>query len=390
VTYNLLFGQAPPRNWDQFEELCADTFQEEWRDTMLVRHGRAGQPQFGVDIVGRDGAIWPVGIQCKKKSVWPVSKLTTAELDEEVEKAKGFKPELHAFYVITTAPDDQPLQEHVRLLNERHDDEGLFPVAVIGWRELVRRATRHTSVAAKHFGAFSQGPASPLLATWRAADGRLLLGDRELGISIQELIHDIRDYPAGRFVIRQAESEDLLLRIKERQSTGQQTHEIREGILELRDALKRRVDGENRAVAGLRLLLSHKYLPDLFRLVWRDQAPIAVRSFVENELRLHVRDVKDLEKVRLFPPGQLGDDNARSCLMPPGGLTAVFEHQAQHRRRWKKAPVQTVDEMPDSVKFGHAIPTILDEILKKMEEGMSPEEVEQRGLLDIAAWKYSF
>jgi hypothetical protein len=254
----------------------------------------------------------------------------------------------------------------------------------------VRRATRHPSVAAKHFGAFSQGPASPLLATWRAADGRLLLDDRELGISIQELIHDIRDYPAGRFVIRQAESEDLLLRIKERQSTGQQTLEVREGILELRDALKRRVDGENRAIAGLRLLLSHKYLPDLFRLVWRDQAPIAVRSFVENELRLNVRDVKNLEKVRLFPPGQLGDDNARSCLMPPGGLTAIFEHQAQHRRRWKKAPVETVDEMPDSVKFGHAIPTILDEILKKMEEGMSPEEVEHRGLLDIVAWRYSF
>lgn len=248
MTYDLLFDQAPPRNWDQFEELCADIFQEEWRDAMLVRHGRAGQLQFGVDIVGRDGAIWPVGVQCKKKSLWPVSKLTIAELDEEIEKAKRFRPNLQAFYVATTAPDDQPLQEHVRLLNERHEAAGLFSVAVLGWRELVRRATRHPSVAAKHFGSFSQGLASPLLATWRAAGDRLLLDDRALGISIQELIHDIRDYPAGRFIIRQAESEDLLLRIKECQSTGQQTLEVREGILELRDALKRRVDGENRAV----------------------------------------------------------------------------------------------------------------------------------------------
>jgi len=48
-----------------------------------------------------DGAIWPVGVQCKKKSVWPVSKLTTAELDEEVDKAKDFTPPLQAFYLVT-------------------------------------------------------------------------------------------------------------------------------------------------------------------------------------------------------------------------------------------------------------------------------------------------
>jgi hypothetical protein len=168
-------------------------------------------------------------------------------------------------------------------MNLRHEAEGLFSVAVIGWRELVRRARRHPLVAAKHFGAFSQGPASPLLATWRAAEGKLLLSDRELGISFQELIHDIRDYPVGRFVIRQKESEDLLLQIKELQSAGEQALENREAVLELRDMLKRRVDSENRAVAGLRLLLSHKDLPDLFRLVWRNETPLAVRSFVPRD-----------------------------------------------------------------------------------------------------------
>jgi hypothetical protein len=103
------FEQAPPRSWDQFEELCADTFQEEWQDSTLVRHGRTGQTQHGVDIVGRDGANWPVGIQCKRKSMWPVSEVTTRDLDDEVEKAKNFKPALRAFYLVSTAPDDQPL-----------------------------------------------------------------------------------------------------------------------------------------------------------------------------------------------------------------------------------------------------------------------------------------
>jgi hypothetical protein len=122
------FDFVPPRSWDQFEELCAGTFQEEWRDSMLVRHGRAGQAQNGVDIVGTHGALWPVGIQCKKKASWPPSKLTIRELDDEIAKAKTFTPALKGFYLVTTAPDDAPLQEHVRLINEAPQKAGLFPV----------------------------------------------------------------------------------------------------------------------------------------------------------------------------------------------------------------------------------------------------------------------
>lgn len=160
MTHHMHFEQAPPRSWDQFEELCADTFQEEWQDATLVRHGRAGQAQHGVDIVGRDGATWPVGIQCKKKALWPPLEVTTRDLDDEIEKAKNFVPALKVFYLVSTALDDQKIQEHARLITERHQKEGLFAVAVIGWGELVRRATRHKLVAAKHFGSYSSGLAS--------------------------------------------------------------------------------------------------------------------------------------------------------------------------------------------------------------------------------------
>lgn len=33
------FEHAPPKIWDQFEELCADTFQDEFQDYALVRNG---------------------------------------------------------------------------------------------------------------------------------------------------------------------------------------------------------------------------------------------------------------------------------------------------------------------------------------------------------------
>ena len=56
---------APPRSWEQFEELCADIFQSAWRDPALVRHGRAGQRQNGVDIVGRNGALYPIACSAK-------------------------------------------------------------------------------------------------------------------------------------------------------------------------------------------------------------------------------------------------------------------------------------------------------------------------------------
>ncbi|WP_395676305.1 hypothetical protein [Enterobacter sp.] len=39
-----------------------------WSDPNLVRHGRAGQVQNGVDIIAAKGGLFPIGLQCKKKN----------------------------------------------------------------------------------------------------------------------------------------------------------------------------------------------------------------------------------------------------------------------------------------------------------------------------------
>src|SRR5579872_5079587 len=101
--------QAPPRTWQQFEELCGDTFSALWSDPGLVRHGRGGQAQDGVDFYGKHGTRWPVGLQCKRKSKWPVTSLTVAEIDKEVAAALKFRPKLKSFYILTTAPEDKTL-----------------------------------------------------------------------------------------------------------------------------------------------------------------------------------------------------------------------------------------------------------------------------------------
>ena len=132
----------PPKTWQQFEELCADTFATDWSDPALVRLGRAGQRQHGVDIVARRGDQSPIGLQCKRKSRWPVERLTTVDIDVEVAEAKKFRPKLRSFYILTTAPDDAKLQKHARAISAKHEAKGLFDVKVLRWSEIARRPTQ--------------------------------------------------------------------------------------------------------------------------------------------------------------------------------------------------------------------------------------------------------
>ena len=148
---------APPRSCEQFEELCADIFQSAWSDPEFLRHGRSGQLQNGVDMLVRHGAIYPIGLQCKRRSVWPLRRLTAAEVDEAVALAINFAPPLKQFYILTVAPGDAVLLKHVRKFSQRHEAEGLFTVGLTGWDEIVRRATLDPAVTAKHLGQAHHG-----------------------------------------------------------------------------------------------------------------------------------------------------------------------------------------------------------------------------------------
>jgi hypothetical protein len=144
-------SQLPqPTNWDEFEEMCADLFSEEWGDRNATRYGRQGQRQHGVDIYGRARGAW-AAVQCKGRRSWPPRRLTTDEIDQEVTKALNFRPNLSEFTIATTAPDDARLQDHARLLTERHAASGLFSVHVVGWGEFLRRFTKHDNLIRKHY-----------------------------------------------------------------------------------------------------------------------------------------------------------------------------------------------------------------------------------------------
>ena len=144
----------PPPSWDKFEEICADLFSRICKDTQLVRYGRTGQRQNGVDIYGKENGA-DSGVQCKGKRNWPPTKLTIPEIDAEIEEAKKFNPPLKTYIIATTADNDVNITDHVNAISAKHAEKGLFRVTVFGWRELVRRFYDHPELLQKHFGIFT-------------------------------------------------------------------------------------------------------------------------------------------------------------------------------------------------------------------------------------------
>ncbi len=143
---------APPKSWDEFEELCADLFMREWGDPNAVRHGRQGQRQNGVDIYGQPVGRGHAGVQCKGKRLWPPTTLTKEEMDAEVANALGFRPHLNELTFATTALDDVDVQAHARAITKRHSKSGLFTVHVLGWGELTRRLAGYSELLEKYYG----------------------------------------------------------------------------------------------------------------------------------------------------------------------------------------------------------------------------------------------
>src|SRR5262249_1166748 len=74
-----------------------------------------------------------------------------SELDDEVAAAKQFNPPLFTFILATTGPRDAALQQHARLLTEKHKNQGLFGVEVWSWddiwAELYRREQLFKEIA---------------------------------------------------------------------------------------------------------------------------------------------------------------------------------------------------------------------------------------------------
>lgn len=144
-----VYDLPPPRNWQDFEDLCLDLFRKRFNAPMAMKHGRQGQPQAGVDVFGlpTGSAEW-FGVQCKKKLG---TEVTEAELRDEVEKAKTFNPKLARYVLATTARCDVSIQEVARELTE----SAPFEVTVYDWDHVCADLAGEPELLRKHFQGFT-------------------------------------------------------------------------------------------------------------------------------------------------------------------------------------------------------------------------------------------
>lgn len=396
------FEYPPPRSWEQFEELCADLFEIAWNDPTLVRHGRAGQKQNGVDIVARQGGRYPIGLQCKKKARWPVKQLTTSEIDDEVKEAKGFNPPLEAFYILTTAADDIKLQQHVRSINAQHESAGLFQVVLLGWPEIVRRATRHEQVAKKHFTGYGSADlVSPLLATWYTTGGRLELSAEEWSLSVSELAEDFFDWPNGHIVARQREVDALVQSLHELIGREESTSRRKQRVA-MRQELRRLVLKERYVQKIIKMIFANERLKFYFLELWKDDGdlPVVIQDVIEHEFDPSLR-LPDDHKVRLHPPSPHLLSGYRSqysvadmdiaVTLPQDAYVEIEKIKQWRYERFGKPLTETVDELPHCARARFAVPAILRRIERiQQEERKTMLEMEAAGYFDLSAWKVTY
>lgn len=380
------FDLAPPRTWEQFEELCADTFAALWSDPGLVRHGRSGQRQKGVDIISRPGGKW-TGLQCKKKAVWPVKTLTKREIDNEVKEALTFLPKLEDFWILTTAPDDVHLQAHVNKLNEQHQVTKQFTVHLLGWREILSHATLYPRVIAKHFGIQVAQDREPLLAVWSAINGEVDVSDEELATRSLELVHEVRHYPHGRILVRQRESDALEQQVM---TYLGQTFSIAQRMkrLHVLDQLAVCERRETRIAQGLRLLFTDPSVAYIFEFLKGDGMAQAVRSYVHME-SVPIGARGNPTYMRMEPrhgdyfraEQQLTNAEQQQYFARAKALREKFGHNARC-----DSVIELTDELKSTIALPAIIRRIVSELVDRQLEGWNLERMRANRILDINEW----
>jgi len=127
----------PPEEWTIFEDLCLSIWKRIWHDDHAQKNGRKGQKQNGVDFFGRPNKDkYYVGVQCKCKENMLGSKLTVSEIEQEINKAKQFKPKLKEYIIATTSARDANIQEYCRKKTLENVKNKQFSVAVYSWQDI--------------------------------------------------------------------------------------------------------------------------------------------------------------------------------------------------------------------------------------------------------------
>ena len=136
-----------PRDWPTFEDITADLLKRKYQSLNLQRFGRGGQGQLGIDIVGPT-KMGLLGVQCKHHVDQDIP---ISEIDTAVDKADGFQLALYELIIATSASRDTKAHSHVLALSEGRREQGMWPVSIIFWEDIVEWLEEFPDLLYKHF-----------------------------------------------------------------------------------------------------------------------------------------------------------------------------------------------------------------------------------------------
>jgi hypothetical protein len=140
-----------PNDWQEFEKMCLSALTIKWGiGSGLTLHGRQGQKQNGVDILGHDDLGRFVGIQCKQT----LNTISQTIIDNEIKQAENFQPIISTLYIVTTASTDAELQKYVRLCSEERYNKSLFTVKILFWSDIFEYLSKDKSELLKYYPDF--------------------------------------------------------------------------------------------------------------------------------------------------------------------------------------------------------------------------------------------
>lgn len=137
---------ARPETEEDFEAMCCMLYQRVYNDSGLMRVGRSGQAQFGVDLLGVDRLILggrSIGIQCKH---YQAKKFTLRTVTDDVAEADTANLAIEHLTFATTAPASSEIVRQVHELSEQRRKQNKFTVSVEYWNTIQAHIRMHPEV----------------------------------------------------------------------------------------------------------------------------------------------------------------------------------------------------------------------------------------------------
>ena len=136
---------AAPKTDDQFEDFCLELLRVHYGLPGLVRNGRRGQRQFGIDIIDLQSQPPLFAAQCKADD--PNLVFHEQRLRDLVADALRSPYELSRYVVLSTGKTSTQLQQALSEINAEHLTIGRFIVEFKSWDLIERILDNHPDLA---------------------------------------------------------------------------------------------------------------------------------------------------------------------------------------------------------------------------------------------------